>query len=199
MLGVLAIVLFFEFRRYLDKGHPTLTARAHNAAPEVLVIGLVLAALIIGATLSKRRAMLGFSLLLGGLALLQLAGIFGLVYLGIGLWMVFRAMRKPRPATATAGGTGVGRRRAAAGQGTATAPEAPVPAARAARAACRQALTSPPVRQSGTRRRSPTSGLRRQRRREPPMNRAATGSPPGYAADWHQLGTPDLSARCPDL
>ena len=102
VLVALGIALFFEFRHYIDKGHPKLTTQAHHAAPEVLAIGLVIGVIIIGATFSKRRAMLGFSLLLGGLAVLQTAGLFGLVYLGVGLWMVFRALRRPRPAPAPA-------------------------------------------------------------------------------------------------
>jgi hypothetical protein len=105
VLAAFAILIFFEFRRYHDKGHPKLTAQAHTAAPEVLIVGLVLGLLILGATVSKRRALLGFGLMLGGLGLFQFGGgIFGLVYLGVGIWMVFRALRKNRPAPAIAGG-----------------------------------------------------------------------------------------------
>lgn|GEM_PF-6984381 len=123
VLAALGIALYFEFRHYFDKGHPKLTSQAHHAAPEVLAIGLIVGVLIVGATFSKRRALLGFSLLLGGLAVLQTAGIFGFVYLGVGLWMVFRALRRPRPSPAgatAAAGTG-GRANASAAARTSTA------------------------------------------------------------------------------
>lgn len=105
---MVALSLFFYFSavHYSNKKSAKLTSEFHHAAPEVLIVGLLLAALQAGATASKRRALLGFALLLGGLGLFSLGSTpFGLVYFGVGIWMIFRALRRPRPALAGAGTT----------------------------------------------------------------------------------------------
>lgn len=107
MLVALAVVSYVVDRRYVDKSDLKLQAAVHSEAPWILVITLVLAALILLSTVFKRRAALGFTLLLAGVALFNGDFLIGLVYLGTGLWLVFRSMRRsPRSAAARAGGTG---------------------------------------------------------------------------------------------
>jgi hypothetical protein len=107
MLVALAVVSYIVDRRYVDKSDLKLQAAIHSEAPWILVITLALAALIILSTVFKRRAALGFTLLLAGVALFNGDFLIGLVYLGTGLWLVFRSMRRsPRSAAARAGGTG---------------------------------------------------------------------------------------------
>ena len=131
---VLGVVVYFEYRKYVV--HPTnkkpkiSIAQAHldtlnyrHEAPELLLINVVLALAIAGGVLSKRRALVGFTIMLGGLGMnASGGGIIGLVYLGIGIWLVFRSMKRTpsaRAAAATkkAGGSagGTGRRGGAAG------------------------------------------------------------------------------------
>jgi hypothetical protein len=100
----LGIVGYFADRAYQDKTGKTKaidlknTLNIHHAAPLLLGIGVVFGLFTLAATLSKRRAALGFVILLGGLELLQSGGgVFGLVYFGVGIWMIFRALkRNPR-------------------------------------------------------------------------------------------------------
>lgn len=98
---VFGVLDYLEDRRYLDKKSASQTLAIHHAAPWILAIGLVFGAFTIIATLSRRRAALGFVIILGGLALLQSGGgIFGILYLGVGIWMVFRALRRNPKAAA---------------------------------------------------------------------------------------------------
>jgi hypothetical protein len=107
MLVALAVVSYIVDRRYVDKSNLKLQSAIHSEAPWILVITIALAALILLSTVFKRRAALGFTLLLAGVALFNGDFLIGLVYLGTGLWLDFRSMRRsPRSAAARAGGTG---------------------------------------------------------------------------------------------
>ena len=91
------------------------TLNDHNAALEVLIVNLVLGIAIGIGVLSKRRSLVGFALILSGLALMQSTGLIGIIYLGVGLWLVFRSMRRTPSAKAAAAGAG-GRRTAGVDQ-----------------------------------------------------------------------------------
>ncbi len=79
------------------------TINYHHEAPELLVINVVLGLAIGIAVLTKRRALVGFTILLGGLGMnASGGGIVGLVYLGVGIWLVFRSMRRNPKAVARA-------------------------------------------------------------------------------------------------
>lgn len=118
---ILAVVFYFELRKLVVKPSKspkisiaqarTDTINDHHLAPYFLVVNLILGVGIVGATFSKRRSLVGFTVLLAGLGLLSYGGgILGLVYLGVGIWLIFRAMRrKPATSAATAGGGGLGR------------------------------------------------------------------------------------------
>lgn len=119
--AVLGVLVFVRYRSYVVQPHKTKpvlsvskahleTLNYHHSAPEVLIINLILAAGIAVGVISKRRALIGFTVLLGGLGMTAAGGgDIGLIYLGIGLWLVFRAMkrtssaRNARAAAATAG------------------------------------------------------------------------------------------------
>ncbi len=85
------------------------TLNDHSAAPEVLIVNLVLGVAIGAGVLSKRRSLVGFALILSGLALMQSTGLIGVIYLGVGLWLVFRSMRRTPSAKAAAAGAGARR------------------------------------------------------------------------------------------
>jgi hypothetical protein len=108
LLMALAVVSYFVDRHYVDKTNLKLQAQIHREAPWILVITLVLGLAILVATYFKRRAAVGFTLLLAGVALFNSDFLIGIVYLGAGLWLIFRAMRKsPKAAerAAARGGT----------------------------------------------------------------------------------------------
>lgn len=107
MLMALAVVSYFVDRHYIDKTNLKLQAQIHREAPWILVITLVLALLILLATYFKRRAAVGFTLLLAGVALFNSDFLVGIIYLGTGFWLIFRSMRRsPRNAAAGAGRAG---------------------------------------------------------------------------------------------
>jgi hypothetical protein len=115
------------------------TLNYHHDAPWLLVINLVLAVGIAAGFFSRRRALIGFTILLGGFGMTASGeSLFGLVYLGIGLWLIFRAMRrtsaaksgKPAMATSSSSGSRVSSRPApgrtpASGTGSTSAPPKP--------------------------------------------------------------------------
>ncbi len=114
ILMVLAVVSYLEDRHLVYKSSLKIQNEVRHAAPEVLAILLVLGALIVLATAMKRRAPLGFAVLFSGMALLSTFGnvVFGIAYLAVGLWLVFRSLRKTsasRTAAATAGAGARGR------------------------------------------------------------------------------------------
>lgn len=109
---VLGVVVYLEERRFVQhatkkisvaKAHQD-TLAYHHAAPYFLVVNVLLGILIAGGVAAKRRALVGFGVLLGGLALLSEVGFIGVIYLGIGIWLIFRAMkRNPAGARSEAG------------------------------------------------------------------------------------------------
>jgi len=104
MLMALAVASYFVDRHYVDKSNLKLQADIHREAPWILVITLGLGLMILLATYFKRRAAVGFTLLLAGVALFNSDFLIGVIYLGTGLWLVFRSMkRSPRNAAARAG------------------------------------------------------------------------------------------------
>ncbi|MHB1988976.1 MAG: hypothetical protein ACYCSF_13520 [Acidimicrobiales bacterium] len=112
---VLGIVVYFEERRLVQHAsnkRPKIsvaqahrdTLNYHHVAPELLIINLILGLAIAGGVLSKRRALVGFTVLLGGLGMnVSGGGVIGIVYLGIGIWLIFRSMRRTPSARAAAG------------------------------------------------------------------------------------------------
>jgi hypothetical protein len=156
-LGVLLVAL--AVTSYLHFRHVVLTNiklqnEYRHEAPWVLLITLGLAVLIFAATLSKRRAALGFTLLLAGLADFTGDFLVGLIFLGAGFWLVFRSMkRSPRRAAQAASRAGSGR--ADSGR-PATVTKAESRAAMAAAGRARAESTS--SRSSGTTIRGSTSG-----------------------------------------
>jgi len=124
--GLVALsVLAYESDRHYTNKVLTKQLAVRHAAPEVLAIFALIGLLTLLATFFKRRALVGFVLTFGGLALLQTLGLFGIIYLGAGGWLIFRAMqRSPRSRARQAaladksdgrrGGAGAGSRGAAA-------------------------------------------------------------------------------------
>ncbi len=156
------LVLFFQYIHYTNKKNAHLAVDYHHAAPFILIVGLVLAGLQVAGTLTKRRALLGFALLLSGFALFSASAVFGLVYLVVGGWMIFRALRRPRPAVAGAGATPTptapaGRTSTAARDGTKRA--APAAKPRSAPAASKRYTPPKPQPKNGSRPNRPASGL----------------------------------------
>ena len=96
--GLVALsVLAYESDRHYTNKDLTKQLAVRHAAPEVLAIFALIGLLTLLATFFKRRALVGFVLTFGGLALLQTLGLFGIIYLGAGGWLIFRAMqRSPR-------------------------------------------------------------------------------------------------------
>ena len=92
-LVVLSLLAYNADRHYKNKDLVKQLAVRH-AAGEVLAIFALLGLLTILATFFKRRALVGFVLAFGGLALLQTLGIFGIFYLGAGGWLIYRAMQR---------------------------------------------------------------------------------------------------------
>ncbi len=118
MLVALAVTSYYFDRHYIDKKNLTLQREIHHEAPWILGITLVLAVLILLATYFKRRAAVGFTLLLAGVALFNSDFLIGIIYLGTGLWLVFRAMkRNPRAQAAGAARGGSGATRAGTARG----------------------------------------------------------------------------------
>lgn len=106
MLVALAVVSYVVDRHYVDKHNLKLQSQIHSEAPWILLITLALGATILLATYFKRRAAVGFALLLSGVALFNSDFLIGIIYLGAGLWLVFRSMKKtPRAAAGSRSGT----------------------------------------------------------------------------------------------
>ena len=126
---ILGIVIYVQYHNYVEhpskkisvaKAHKD-TLSYHHVAPELMIVNVVLGLAIAGAVYSKRRALVGFTILLGGLAMNASGGGFiGIVYLGIGIWLVFRSMRKTNSAKAATAGAGTSGRAARNGTAKAT-------------------------------------------------------------------------------
>lgn len=109
---LLGFVVFFAYRKAVQKPStkkPIITvAQAHadtlnfhHLAPELLVVNVLLGAFIAVSVLVKRRSLVGFTLLLGGLGMnASGGGVLGLIYLGFGIWLIFRALRRRQDARA---------------------------------------------------------------------------------------------------
>ncbi len=132
-MGLFALAVLAYSADHGYKNHnPAKQADVRHAAVEVLLIFAVLGAVTLTATLVRRRALLGFILAFAGLALLQTLGLFGVIYLAAGGWLIFRAMKtSPRSRARQAGiarksdagtsGTGAGARGARATTGDSSA------------------------------------------------------------------------------
>lgn len=143
---ILGIVVYLHARKYVEhvsKKAKITVAEAHrdtlttqHAAPELLVINLLLGLAIAAGVFSKRRAFVGFAIILGGFGMSASGGgILGILYLGIGIWLVFRARRRnptARSAAAETGAANSGAARSAqrAGSSRREAATAAAPAAR---------------------------------------------------------------------
>lgn len=116
---VVAVVDYLVLRRVDFHASKTLTKHKahletvndHHIAIYVLLVNGLLALGIAAGVVSKRRSLVGFTILLGGFGLLSYGGgIFGLAYIGVGLWLIFRSMKRrpaatrPAAAGAAAGG-----------------------------------------------------------------------------------------------
>lgn len=113
---LLGIVFYFELRHFVVKPSnkkPKLsvakahldTINDHHLAPELLIVNVILGLATAGGVLSKRRSLVGFTLLLGGFGLLAYGGgIVGIIYVVVGLWLIFRSLRRS-PSARTAGAT----------------------------------------------------------------------------------------------
>ncbi|HEV8065643.1 MAG TPA: hypothetical protein VGP46_12450, partial [Acidimicrobiales bacterium] len=87
--------------KYPTKGKLT-TAQAanlaaiHSAAAKDLIVYAVLGALIVIATYFKRRAAIAFTTLFAGLALFFTGDILGILYLGVGGWMILKVRKQTK-------------------------------------------------------------------------------------------------------
>jgi hypothetical protein len=158
---LLGLVGYMHDRHYVEHpGHGISAAKAHSdtllyqhGAPWLLGIALILGAFIGLAVISRRRAAVGFTILLSGLFLMQVSPLLGLVYLGLGGWMIFRMMRRrPSAASQAAGRTAGG---ASAGAGGARPGAARTSAGRAAAAAAAKSAPTPSSRYTPPRPRRP--------------------------------------------
>ena len=72
-----------------------------------LIEGLVVAAFLLIGTLTKRRAFLGFAAMATGIWLVELPSLrlFGLGYLALGMWLLFRGLKSQQKAAQGAGRT----------------------------------------------------------------------------------------------
>jgi len=188
VLGVamvaLAVVGYYYDSHFVDAKDITLQNAYRHEAPWVLLITMFLGVMILLATYFKRRAAVGFTLLLAGIANLGVDPIIGFVYLGTGLWLVFRSMkRSPRArrgagATSRAGGAtraGAGTR---AGGATRAESRASMAAAGRARAESESARSSATIRSSAPGR---TIGKNRRLASTPTSGRYTPPKPTRYA------------------
>jgi hypothetical protein len=116
----LAVVAYIHYHHLVYPKDITTQNAYRREAPWLLAITLGLGLLIVLATLFKRRAALGFTLLLAGAGNPSGQLLISLIYLGTGLWLIFRAMRRSpskaarlRAGAGGAGATGAGARRGA--------------------------------------------------------------------------------------
>jgi hypothetical protein len=205
-LILLSLLAYTTDRHYKNKDLVKQLAVRH-AAVEVLAIFALLGVLCLLATFFKRRALIGFFLTFSGLALLQTLGLFGIIYLGGGGWLIFRAMqRSPRSrarqaalaeksggAGASTGGTG--RRRSTAGAGgstTSTSSGTGTPGTRstgstAQRQIGRNNRTGGGARTAGSRGAPSSSGRYtppKQTRRPPPAKQPEPAEPSNRLTAW---------------
>ncbi|MDA8183833.1 MAG: hypothetical protein M0035_05340 [Actinomycetota bacterium] len=133
---ILGVVTYFSIRHYVEHAHKGVslgqarlnTITTQHSAPWLLVINVVLGLGIAGAVWSKRRALVGFMIIIGGFAMnTSGGGYIGILYLVIGMWLIFRAMKKnPRRAAAVAAAN-AGAAGRTSGQARATAKKASEP------------------------------------------------------------------------
>ena len=112
----LAVVAYIHYHHLVYPQDITTQNAYRREAPWLLVITLGLGLFIVLATLFKRRAALGFTLLLAGAGNPSGQLVINLIYLGTGLWLIFRAMRRSpskaarlRAGAGAAGGAGARR------------------------------------------------------------------------------------------
>lgn len=104
--------------------HHSKVASTRAIAPDLLVAGLILGALMGLGTVLRRRALLGFAAFMTGFELITGGDIAGIVFLGFGGWLIVRVMRKQKMDRAAAGGTSAPAPRASR-QRAAAIPKAP--------------------------------------------------------------------------
>ncbi|MHB8245658.1 MAG: hypothetical protein ACYDGN_09965 [Acidimicrobiales bacterium] len=115
---VIGVVSFVRARSVIVHASKTIsqvqahrdTISYHQAAPYLLAINLVLGLAIEGAVLTKRRSLVGFTILIGGLSINASGGgsLIGLIYLGVGMWLVFRSLKRNPSARAARANPGPG-------------------------------------------------------------------------------------------
>jgi hypothetical protein len=109
---ILAVIFYFQMRHIVVKPtkKPKLsvhqahveTLNFHHAAPWFLLVNAILALGILTGVVSKRRSLVGFTLILAGLGLVSYLGIIGFIYVGAGIWLIFRARKRAVNAQAQA-------------------------------------------------------------------------------------------------
>jgi hypothetical protein len=119
----------------------------HAAAPKDLIVYAALGILILVATFSKRRAAIAFTTLFAGLALFFTGDILGILYLGVGGWMIFKVRKQTKA---------IGSR--PAGRSRTTASRATSPRARSSPTSTTSASTSSEPRQIGKNNRQYSGG-----------------------------------------
>jgi hypothetical protein len=198
-LVALSALAYFADRHYKNKDLVKQAAVRH-AAVEVLLIFVLLGVLSLLATIFKRRALVGFFLTFSGLALSQAVGIlFGLIYLGGGGWLIFRAMQRSpksraRQAALAAKADG---RAGRVGTGSAAAGRAATTSGTGAGATAPRSSSSPAQRQIGRNNRSAGAAASRgapsasgrytppkQTRRPVPPKQPDTPEPANRLAAW---------------
>ncbi|HLI44888.1 MAG TPA: hypothetical protein VKU92_10540 [Acidimicrobiales bacterium] len=114
---ILAVIFYFQMRRIVVKPtkKPKLSVHQahieslnyHHAAPWFLLVNAILALGIVTGVISKRRSLVGFTLILAGLGLVSYLGVIGFIYVGVGVWLIFRARKRAvnAQARATTGST----------------------------------------------------------------------------------------------
>lgn len=96
-LAAAALGVAFSIVLAIVFAHPQHVKNSVNGPLVGAIIG-VPSLLLGGSVFIGRRALVGFLALLTGFAVLTLTGPYGLVYFGIGLWLIMRAQRYSRAA-----------------------------------------------------------------------------------------------------
>jgi hypothetical protein len=104
-LAAAALGVAFALFLAIYFAHPQPHVKNSVNGPIVGAIIGVPSILLGGSVFIGRRALVGFLALLTGFAVLTLTGPYGLIYFGIGLWLIMRAQRYSRAAREQAGGT----------------------------------------------------------------------------------------------
>lgn len=99
VLGVAAAIVIAVYF-----AHPKPHVKNEVDGPLVGAIIGVPSLLLGGSVFIGRRALVGFLALLTGFAVLTLTGPYGLIYFGIGLWLIMKAQRYSRAAREQSGG-----------------------------------------------------------------------------------------------